>query len=167
MPQLDVSTYSSQLFWLFICFSALYVFIARVTVPRIASVLGVRWERIEGTLQRAEETGLQADLVREQFEEILAQARTQANKDVMSSLKAITQTSTKRKKEIADNVLSRIKETEDRIDKRKEQAQGELREIAEIVTSSIIEKLVKSKIKPEDLVKAIDDIIVEQKVALC
>jgi F-type H+-transporting ATPase subunit b len=37
MPQFDASTFSSQLFWLFICFSTLCFFMARFILPKIGS----------------------------------------------------------------------------------------------------------------------------------
>lgn len=35
MPQLDTSTYASQLFWLFLAFGLLYLFISRVFIPKM------------------------------------------------------------------------------------------------------------------------------------
>jgi len=42
MPQLDITTYFSQIFWFAICFAILYFFVSRVISPRIAEILKIR-----------------------------------------------------------------------------------------------------------------------------
>ena len=39
MPQLDISTYASQIFWLIFFFGILYLFILRVFLPRINQII--------------------------------------------------------------------------------------------------------------------------------
>ena len=54
LPQLDIVTYSSQIFWLAISFIVLYFLVAKIAMPRIAEVLEERQERIEDDLDKAE-----------------------------------------------------------------------------------------------------------------
>jgi F-type H+-transporting ATPase subunit b len=42
MPQLDLSTYSSQIFWLIICFSVIYLSFSLIIIPRIKSIIDNR-----------------------------------------------------------------------------------------------------------------------------
>ena len=42
MPQLDVTTWPSQLFWLAITFLALYIVISRIAIPRTGGVIEKR-----------------------------------------------------------------------------------------------------------------------------
>ena len=39
LPQLDFTTYSSQIFWMFVFFILLYVFFAKKTLPEISSAV--------------------------------------------------------------------------------------------------------------------------------
>ena len=39
MPQLEISTFPSQIFWLVVSFLILYIIMAKVIVPRISSVI--------------------------------------------------------------------------------------------------------------------------------
>ena len=39
LPQLDIATWPSQLFWLFVLFTAGYILMAKVVTPRIGTVL--------------------------------------------------------------------------------------------------------------------------------
>jgi F-type H+-transporting ATPase subunit b len=47
LPQLEISTYYSQIFWLLITFSILYFSLSRVFLPNIANLLQRREEYIE------------------------------------------------------------------------------------------------------------------------
>ena len=42
MPQLDISTWPPQLFWLAVTFFALYFVISRVAIPRTGGVIALR-----------------------------------------------------------------------------------------------------------------------------
>ena len=54
LPQLDIATYASQIFWLTVTFVVLYFLVAKIAMPRIAEVLEGRQERIEDDLDKAE-----------------------------------------------------------------------------------------------------------------
>ena len=53
MPQLDFSTFPSQIFWLAVIFVLLYLLMARVALPRVSAMIDARKARIEGDLERA------------------------------------------------------------------------------------------------------------------
>ena len=78
LPQLDVATYSSQVFWLIISFIVLYFLVAKLAMPRIAEVLEERQERIEDDLDKAETLKKEAYQVRIEYEKALSAAREKA-----------------------------------------------------------------------------------------
>ena len=55
MPQLDVSTYTSQLFWLVICFFTLYFVLKNKIIPELNKIFQNRWTSIEGAQEKAKE----------------------------------------------------------------------------------------------------------------
>ena len=55
MPQLDPSTFASQLFWLAVTFGLFLLIVWRVALPKIGRVLEDRRERIERDIARAGE----------------------------------------------------------------------------------------------------------------
>ena len=59
MPQFDLTTYSSQIFWLILCFIALYLFFAFIIIPIIAGIIGEREQIIEGNKNYAEKNNSQ------------------------------------------------------------------------------------------------------------
>ena len=53
LPQLDFSTYPTQVFWLVVSFAILYLLMSQVAIPRISEVLEGRQERFANDLDKA------------------------------------------------------------------------------------------------------------------
>ncbi|NND48972.1 MAG: F0F1 ATP synthase subunit B', partial [Rhizobiales bacterium] len=79
MPQLDFSTYIPQLVWLAISFIALYLLMARVALPRIATVIEERRDRIASDLDEAERSKAESEAAVAAYEAALAEARGKAH----------------------------------------------------------------------------------------
>ncbi len=79
MPQLEFHTFVPQLVWLVIVFGYLYVMMSRVALPRIATVLEERRDRIADDLDQAEQFKRQTDEAIEAYEKALAEARAKAH----------------------------------------------------------------------------------------
>jgi F-type H+-transporting ATPase subunit b len=63
-PPFDKSTFPSQLFWLSVTFVLLYLLMARVALPRIASILGERRKHVDDHLAEAQRLKEQSDAAR-------------------------------------------------------------------------------------------------------
>lgn len=164
MPQLDVSTYTSQLFWLILNFGALYLFTARITIPRIAKILETRWQRIEGSIKRADDLKHQAERVKGDFEKALEEARGQAHAYVMEAIHKVAISSHTRKNDITNMLLSKIQSAETHIERQKVQAMDEVKSIAERIAVNVVEKLTEQKVDLETVEKVMNQLI-RQKVA--
>jgi len=53
LPQLDIATWPSQLFWLVVLFGAGYLVMAKIVTPRIGAVLEERRQTVDGDLEKA------------------------------------------------------------------------------------------------------------------
>ncbi len=82
MPQLDVTTFSNQIFWLVVTMVVLYYVMSRVALPRIAAVLADRRGTITSDIAAAEEYKLKAQAAEQAYHTALADARTEANRIV-------------------------------------------------------------------------------------
>lgn len=81
-PPFDSSLFSSQIFWFWVAFGALYIVLASVVIPRIAKTLAHRRETIENDLKAASAQAAAAQAARLQAEKASADARAQARKTV-------------------------------------------------------------------------------------
>src|SRR5579871_4816617 len=75
MPQLDVSTYLPQLFWLAVSFIVLYVLMSTIALPRIAAAIEARRRRREEDLDRAAQLRRDAEALVAAYESARAAAR--------------------------------------------------------------------------------------------
>ena len=78
LPQLDISTWPSQLFWLFVLFSAGYILMAKVVTPRIGTVLEERRAKLDDDLGKARTASEDAARIRAEYEVDLDAARSAA-----------------------------------------------------------------------------------------
>src|SRR3954451_19742786 len=78
MPQLDVATFPSQLFWLAVTFIILYILMSRVGLPRLTVAIDARRQRREEDLARAARLKTEAEAANAAFQRTMAQARAQA-----------------------------------------------------------------------------------------
>lgn len=80
MPQLDVTTFSNQIFWLVIALVAIYFVLSRVALPRIAAILAERQGTITNDLAAAEDLKAKAKAAEDAYEKALVDARAEAQK---------------------------------------------------------------------------------------
>lgn len=80
MPQLDVSTFGNQIFWLLVTLVAIYFVLSRVALPRIAAILAERQGTITNDIAAAEDLKARAKSAEAAYEQALADARAEAQK---------------------------------------------------------------------------------------
>ena len=78
MPQLDISTFSNQIFWLVITLVIIYFVLSKIALPRIASVLSDRQMTISNDIARAEDLKQSAIEAENAYNLALSEARAEA-----------------------------------------------------------------------------------------
>ena len=78
LPQLDISTWPSQLFWLVVLFTAGYILMAKVVTPQIGAVLEERRAKLDDDLGKARTASEDAARIRAEYEADLDAARSPA-----------------------------------------------------------------------------------------
>ena len=74
MPQLDLATYSSQIFWLITCLSVLFVSLKYYFIPRLESSIKNRQRKIEKMLSDAQDMRLESENLNKIYEEEIKKA---------------------------------------------------------------------------------------------
>lgn len=142
LPQLDVSTFSSQVVWLVITFVILYVLMSKVALPRIGEVLEERQSKIDDNLAKAEELKAQADAASDAYETSLSTARTKAQAAIRDVKEKAASEAATRQGELNDKLKTQIASSEQAISTARDEALAGIKDVATDVASSVVEKLV-------------------------
>lgn len=90
MPQLDISTYASQIFWLFVCFGILCIFLSGWITPRIGLSLHQRNLILKDHTQKAKKLLEEIQELREQNLLQLTKARQEAKQQLHEVIHQLT-----------------------------------------------------------------------------
>ena len=117
MPQFDFTTYSAQIFWLAICFFALYYTMARVILPRIRGIIADRKNVVSDDLLAAESLNEKSDSVRNKTDEILLAADIQYKTAIDEAVKKAAARKEKFVEEFKDTAEKLIEKSQAEIEK--------------------------------------------------
>ena len=87
LPQMDITTFPSQLFWLVITFAILYIFMWRVVIPKLSTTIEERKDKISDDINEAEKFNSEATSILEKYEEQMSSA-SQSASDIISESKS-------------------------------------------------------------------------------
>jgi len=119
MPQLDITTFSNQIFWLVVALVVLYYVMSRVALPRVASVLADRRGAITADIAAAEEYKQKALDAEEAFKKAEADARAEAQRIVEAA-----------KAEMQDALNAQIAKADAEIAAKSAESEKRIRDIA-------------------------------------
>ena len=155
MPQLDPSTFGTQLFWLFVAFTVLFLIVWKVALPRITDVREVRQNRIDDDLDKASGMKAEAESVLEAYEQALAAATNEAQELQRQAAAALAAERARLQEDLAQTLSERAREAEDRINAERQRAVENLRDATLGVVQDAAERLIGSPVSESDADEAI------------
>lgn len=156
LPQLDIQTYPSQIFWLIIAFIVLYFLVSKIAVPRISEVLSEREERIADDLDKAETLKKEAEQVRAEYEKALTEARDMAHAATREAQDAAAKSGAKLEAESHAKIAGMLKDAETRIAAARAEAVGNVRSVARDVAGDAVTKLIGVQVAEAEIDKVVD-----------
>lgn len=142
LPQLDFTSYPSQIFWLFISFTLLYFIFSKKSLPEISSTIENRREQVEGDVDNATRLKEEAESVQTAYEGALADARQKASEEFTKADEKIKKTTNKKLDAFKELAATKTAETEALVEEAKKNAIGDMQSIAAEVASIAAEKIV-------------------------
>lgn len=79
MPQFDVTTFATQVFWLIVCFSILCIMMKFIVVPRLTTALEERERRCQEDWEQSKDLNSSQEQMREESLARLSEARAKAH----------------------------------------------------------------------------------------
>ena len=142
LPQLDASTWPSQLFWLAVTFGVLYWLMSSVFLPRIGATLEERRDRIADDLDKAAESRRIASEAETAYNRSLADARARAQAIAAETRDEVGADVAALQKDAEDSIAEKTAAAEIRITAMKASAAAKVREAAAETTRAIVEALI-------------------------
>ena len=156
MPQLDVSTFVPQLFWLAVTFGLLLLLMARVGLPRVGGLIEARRRRVDEDLARAAQLKTEAEAALAAYQEALAKARAEAQAAVKETTYRMATEAAERQRQLSESLARQTAEAEQQIATAKQRALSEMPEIATEVARSVAERLIGSSADTASVAAAVD-----------
>lgn len=142
LPQMDVSTFPSQIFWLAVTFGALYIVLSRMVLPRVGAAIEERRDRIADDLDRAAESRRMAEEAEAAYNRSLADARARSQAIAAETRDEVNAEIAALQKEAEVALAARTADAEARIAAMKGAAAAKVREAAAETTRAIVETLI-------------------------
>ncbi len=141
-PPFDSSTFPSQILWLVITFGLFYLFMQRVVLPRIASILETRRDRIAQDLNEANRLKEEADQAFAAYEQDLADAKGKAHEIAQAARDSAKADADAERSKLEAEVTEKIEKAEAEIAEVTKKALAEVDTIAADTTSAIVKQLI-------------------------
>lgn len=142
MPQLDFANYPfiSQLFWLGLSFFVLYIYSAKIILPRISKTIEMRDRTIKSALKDAEKVKKQLEINETNNHKILAEARDRARELINEAQENIEKKTHLKRKKTDSIIAEKLNNSSINIVKLKDNSKKEI----DILTQDIYENLLKN-----------------------
>lgn len=154
-PPFDAATFPSQLLWLAITFGLFYLFLKKVVLPRIGSILEVRRDRIAQDLDQAARMKEEADAAVAAYEQELAEARKRAGAIAQEARDEAKADAEAERRQVEKNLEEKLAAAESRIAEIKKTALGDVSTIAAETAETIVAELVGTKVDKATLDSAV------------
>ncbi len=162
MPQFDVATFPSQIFWLVIFFTALFFILWKGFIPRVTNVFAMRQDKIEDDLSRAEKLKNEAAEAQQAYEKALAEARAKAQAELKAVTDKAAAEAADRAAELAAQLVVKAKDSEAEINKAREAALANVKTIAAETAQRAAARLAGLDVGADAATKAVVQIVGDQ-----
>jgi len=158
MPQLDPSTFPTQLFWLILSFGLLYVVLWRFVLPGIGEVRTSRQVKIGSDLDRAEELKREAEAIQAAYEKALAEATAEAQSIHRDTALSLAEQRQAQQNALTGELSAEATKAESRIDGEKQAAMQQLGDVAADLVQAAVERLVGTHVETADADAAVKSV---------
>ena len=141
MPQLDPTYWASQAFWLILIFTALYLALSNLFIPKIKSNIDIRENKIKDDLDEAQKLKNLAEQKLKEYELSIENAKKDVQKIIFESKNKLNSEIQNKKKKFEKEIEKEIENAEKEIENLREDSLKNISIISEEMTSKVIEQI--------------------------
>ena len=158
MPQLDPTYWASQVFWLILVFTILYISIAKLYLPKIKNNLDNRENKIKEDLDAANKFKDLSELKFKEYEKILEDSKKEVLKIHLDSKNKLDKDSQEKKEVMEKEIEDEINKAQKEIVELKQNSISDIQNISRDIASNIIENISGDKLNESSIKAAVEDV---------
>ncbi len=151
MPQLNPEFFVSQLFWLAVFFSLLFIILWRISLPRIASVLEKRQRKIDDDLSTAKELQEQAVAIEKNINDQISKAKQISEDKIKKTINELQEEVNSQLSQVDAELEEKIIKAEKEISKNKDDQMKNINDEIANITKITVSKISDLEIKDSDI----------------
>ena len=141
MPQLDPTYWASQAFWLILIFTALYLALSNMFIPKVKNNIDSRENKVKDDLDEAQKLKNLAEKKLNEYEQSIEDAKKEVQKIIFESKNELSLQIQTKKKEFEKEIENEIKVAEKEIENLKKDSLESISVISEEMASKVIERI--------------------------
>ena len=156
MPQLNPEFFVSQLFWLAVFFTFLLVFLWRVSLPRIATVLEKRQNKIDENLSSAKELQEKAMEIEKKINDQINKAKLETDEKIKETINTIQEDVSSQLSLLDKNLEKKVSDAEKEILKSKDDQMKNINNEIVNITKLTVGKITDVELSDSEINKVIE-----------
>ena len=158
MPQLNPKYWTSQAFWLLLIFSALYLTIWKIFLPKITYSIENRKSKIVNDLNEAQKLKENAEKKLKEYNKIIENTKKEAKKIIEDSRKKLDRDIENKKSKFNDEIEKELMEAEKEIRNLKKASISNISNIAAETSVEVIKQIINIEVNKSSVAAIVDDI---------
>ncbi len=158
MPQFNPEFFISQLFWLIVFFSILFIFLWKVSLPRISTVLEKRQGKIDENLSNAKELQKRAQDIEIKINTKINSAKDETDQHIKNTIVSLQNDISAKLLTLDKELEEKISNSEKEIARNKEIQMKNINEEIKNITKITVAKVSDISISDDEVNKAISAI---------
>jgi len=158
MPQLDTEFWLSQIFWLTITFSILFLLLSKLILPKISANLETRKSLILENINTAEKKREESELKIKEYNEIIEKSKNEAKNLVNQAKEKLTKDINKKKEALEKDLSNEIQKAEMEIQEFRDKAPERVNKIAIQVSTDLLQQLISTNVNSSSISTIVNDL---------
>ena len=158
MPQLNPEFWASQIFWLILIFSGLYIVIWKIFLPKVTDSIENRKSRIINDLNETQKLKENAEKKLREYNKIIEDTKKEAKKIIEDNKKKLENDIKNKKQKFNEEIEKEFMSAEKEIKSLKKLSISSINKIAAEVSSEVIKQLVGTSVNMSNVSAIVEDI---------
>jgi len=158
MPQLDSEFWISQIFWLSLTFSVLFIILSKFILPKISENLEMRKAQILENISAAEKQREESDSKIKEYEEIIKNCKNEAKIYINQSKEKLMRDIKLKKQSLNEDLSKEIQKAEAEIQELRDKAPEKINKIAIETSADLLQQIMGADVNGSSISAIVNDL---------